>query len=348
MVAFGEAMIRLSPPGHGRLESATALDVDVGGAELNTAAALARFGTRVSWVSALPDNPLGRLVEARARAAGVDVSDVVRVPGGRCGLYFLEHGAAPRGGQVVYDRADSAIARLPAEAIDWPAVLAGAGLLVAGGITPALSETARRNVGRALDAARDAGVPVSFDVNYRSKLWSPGPAAAVVTSLSDRIGVLFTTPESARQIHGVTGDGEPALAAALMERFGVRIVAFTRREADTPRSTRFGGAAYSRSGSVVSRMHDVQVVDRVGAGDAFVGGFLAELLASEEGRAGGGVAAGQRAVPAEWERAGVLQRAVETGAALAALAHTVPGDFAPFEPDEVASVAGGSAARLAR
>ena len=126
VITFGEAMIRLAPPHFQRLEQARSLDVEIGGAELNTAVGLARLGRTAAWVSRLPDSPLGRLVGNRVREAGVDDRFVQYAPDGRCGLYFLEFGAAPRASSIQYDRENSSLARIPPDAFDWPNVFAGA------------------------------------------------------------------------------------------------------------------------------------------------------------------------------------------------------------------------------
>src|ERR671935_879907 len=142
VVTFGEAMIRLSPPGFRRLEQARSLDVQVGGAELNTAVALARLGRRSTWVSRLTDNPLGRLIANHAREAGVATEHVVWTPEDRVGLYFLEFGAAPRASSVLYDRKGSAIANVRPGMVPWQRVLAGAKWFHVTGITPALGPSA--------------------------------------------------------------------------------------------------------------------------------------------------------------------------------------------------------------
>ena len=126
VVTFGEVMVRLAPPHFQRLEQARSLDVEIGGAELNTAAGLARLGRSAAWVSRLPDNPLGRLLAGKVREAGVGTAHVELADDGRLGLYFLEAGAAPRPSSILYDRRDSSFARLKPEALDWPTILAGA------------------------------------------------------------------------------------------------------------------------------------------------------------------------------------------------------------------------------
>src|SRR4051812_2835875 len=171
VVTFGEAMIRLTPADHRRVEQAYALDVEVGGAELNTAVGLARLGRSAAWVSRLTDNPLGRLVANRAREAGVSTRHVLFTDADRVGVYFLEHGAAPRPSSILYDRAESAMARIEPGMVDWPAVLGGAGWFYTTGITAALSPAAADVTLEALRAAKAAGVVTCLDPNYRAKLW---------------------------------------------------------------------------------------------------------------------------------------------------------------------------------
>src|SRR5205807_8329754 len=173
VITFGEAMVRLSPPNFRRLEQARSLDVQVGGAELNTAVALARLGHSSAWVSRLTDNALGRLIANHAREAGVDTEHIVWTKEDRVGLYFMEFGAAPRASSVLYDRKNSAIAGIAPGAVDWNRVFQGAKWFHVTGITPALSSSVAAATREALEAARSAGVSTSLDLNYRVKLWTP-------------------------------------------------------------------------------------------------------------------------------------------------------------------------------
>src|SRR5205823_1412339 len=172
VVTFGEAMIRLSPPNFRRLEQARSLDVQVGGAELNTAVALARLGRSSAWVSRLTGNPLGRLIANHAREAGVGTDHVVWTDEDRVGLYFLEFGAAPRASSVLYDRKGAAIANVQPGTIAWPTVFAGAKWFHVTGITPGLSASTAEVTREALQTARASGVQTSMDLNYRAKLWT--------------------------------------------------------------------------------------------------------------------------------------------------------------------------------
>src|SRR3954454_16983021 len=171
VVTFGEAMVRLSPPSFRRLEQARSLDVQVGGAELNTAVALARLGHSSAWVSRLTRNPLGRLIANHARAAGVNTEHIVWTEEDRVGVYYLESGAAPRASSVLYDRKGAAIANMRPGMVSWNTVFQGAKWFHVTGITPALSNSAVETTREALQAARAAKIPVSIDLNYRIKLW---------------------------------------------------------------------------------------------------------------------------------------------------------------------------------
>src|SRR5215510_328339 len=157
VITFGEAMIRLSPPNFRRLEQARSLDVQVGGAELNTAVGIARLGRSAAWMSRLTDNPLGRLIANHAREAGVATEHIVWTDEDRVGLYFLEFGAAPRASSVLYDRRGAAIAGIRPGVVNWPNVFKGSRWFHVTGITPALSAGAAETTREALQAARAAG-----------------------------------------------------------------------------------------------------------------------------------------------------------------------------------------------
>ncbi len=175
VAGLGEVMLRLSVPAGERLDDARRLDVEYGGAECNTCVALARLGRRAAWVGRLPDHALGNAVLRAVRADGVDVSAVKRAPGERIGTYFIEYAGAPRAIQVIYDRADSAAARMTVGDVDWDYLLE-ARVLHISGITAGLSDSCHAVVAEAMRRARAAGVTVSFDVNYRAKLWSAAAA----------------------------------------------------------------------------------------------------------------------------------------------------------------------------
>lgn len=320
VVAFGEAMVRLTPPGRERLERATRLDVTVGGAELNTAVALRCLGVPASWVSRLPETALGRLIDRQARAAGVDTAAVrwVAEEEGKAGIYFLEEGVDPRPSAVTYDRAGSAMARVTPGVFPWPALLAGAAALHVSGITPALGEGCRAETLAAVRAANAAGVPVSFDLNYRSKLWSEAAARSCFLELVPLVDVLFAGRGALRTFFGLDGDHEAVLRVA-RERLGVAVAVVSRKKAKGSRAIKLSSMALGPAGEVaVSPWREVEVVDRLGGGDAFAGGFLAGYVAD----------------PAD------LGRAVALGAAAQALKHTMPGDFLCATRGEIEAAVG--------
>jgi 2-dehydro-3-deoxygluconokinase len=266
VVTWGETMLRLSTPRGVPLEGAVALDVAAGGTESNLAIALARLGRRTAWVSRLPDNPLGRRLAHDIAAHGVDVSHVLWADAAeKCGLYFIEMGAAPRSNLVIYERRDSAVARLAPGGLDY-GFLASGRLLHLTGITPALSEGCRQAWLASAQRARAAGTRVSLDVNYRAKLWSPQAARETLELLLPQVDVLFSGLRDLRTLFGVPE--QPEAAARAMAAYGVPLVVVTLAAE--------GALAYERDGDRVQRhpAFPTDVQDRIGAGDAFAAGFL--------------------------------------------------------------------------
>ena len=203
VVTFGEAMLRLSPPHFARLEQTHSLDVEIGGSELNVAVGVSRLGMASGWVSKLPNNALGRMVRNRARELGVDVSHVVFSDQGRQGLYFVEYGAAPRASSVLYDRGNSSISLIQPNEVDWKKILSKAKLFHVSGITPALSPSAAETTALAMKAAKEAGCLVSYDLNYRKKLWSPSEAKKCQEPLMKLVDIITTTEEDTGVVFGI-------------------------------------------------------------------------------------------------------------------------------------------------
>lgn len=278
VVTFGEAMIRLAPPGQRRLEQTTTLDVTVGGAELNVATGVSRLGLSAAWVSSLPDNPLGRLVRNEARSFGVDVSHVTWHAAARMGLFFVEYGASPRPSTVLYDRAGSAFTHLPEAAFDWPAILAGGRAFHTTGITPALGAGPAAAVRAALHEARAGGLVTSYDLNYRARLWSPEQARAMQEPLMALVDVLITTEEDAGTVFGITGRDYREVAKQLADRYGFKVVTITLRGDVSVLRNTWTAIAYADRAIVDDRTYELELVDRVGGGDAYAAGFLYGLL----------------------------------------------------------------------
>ena len=252
-------MLRLSVRPGDRLEDATEFNVHVAGSEANVAYAAARVGVNAAWVSALPDNPLGHRVATTLGAGGVDTSLVRWVEGGRLGLYFVELASAPRPISVIYDRAASAMAKASWHDFDWPAI-ADTQFLHVSGITLGLSVSCRDIVHHALQTARRAGATITFDVNYRQKLWDRKAAAEAVHEIAHFVDVLVCTQEDAHDLFGVAGPLG----------LGVKTEVLTRGAE--------GATAWQDGQKVERAAHRVESIDRVGAGDAFTAGLIWGLL----------------------------------------------------------------------
>ncbi len=339
VVTFGEAMIRLAPPHFQRLEQTNSLDVQIGGGELNVAVGVARLGLKSTWVSRLPKNPLGKLMENRVRQAGVDTSNLLWSSDGRMGLYFVEFGAAPRASSVLYDRAHSAISAIRPGEVDWSKVLAGARWFHTSGITPALSDSAASATREALEAAKRAGVTVSYDLNYRGKLWSPDKAQAVQEPLMEFVDVLITTEEDTAVVFKIKGEGKTdekgftkvlaetyqGVARKLQERFKFKAVAITLRENPLVWRNTWTAICYADGKFFDDVKYDLEIVDRIGGGDSFSSGFIYGKLVK-----------------------GSYDAAVRYGNAFSALKHSIPGDFNWATLQEVENLMKGASLRVAR
>lgn len=335
LVTLGEAMIRLTPPSFQRLEQAHSLDVHVGGGELNVAVAAARFGTPSLWVSRLPDNPLGHLIANRARELGVETR-IEWSKGERAGLYFAELGAAPRPSSVLYDRTGSAISAIEPGSVDWKSAFAGAQWFHVSGITPALSKSAAKVTSEALEAAKKAGLTVSYDLNFRRKLWKPEVARNVQEPLMRYVDVLITTEEDTRVVFGIGGqkqqtydhvDAEAyaSVARELIDRFNLSAAAVTLRENPRVLLNTWSAVLVAERKVYRAPKYEVEVVDRIGAGDAFSGGLIASRLQNRS-----------------WEDS------LRFATAASALKHSVPGDFCLVTRDEVEQLLKGGSLRVAR
>ncbi|PSP77883.1 2-keto-3-deoxygluconate kinase, partial [Halobacteriales archaeon QH_6_68_27] len=225
LVTFGESMLRFSPPDQDRLERVDQLDVHVAGAESNVAVAANRLGLDATWLSKLPDSSLGRRVIGELGTHGVDAA-VVRDDDHRMGTYYVEFGGRPRGTDVIYDRADSAVTTAETAELDTDLV-ADADLFHTTGITPALSDTLLSTTADLLELARDAGTTTVFDVNYRSKLWPPAEACETLEALFPHVDVLMVAERDARDVLDREGDAE-SLARGLDADFGFEVVLVTR------------------------------------------------------------------------------------------------------------------------
>lgn len=314
-VAFGELMLRLSPPGRELLLQTPKLEVNVGGAEANVATGLACLGHPVRMVSAVADNPLGHAAIGELRRRGVDTATVA-LEHGRLGLYFLTPGAGLRASEVVYDRAHSVFATRAADAWDWDKALAGASRLHLSGITPALGAHSAAAAIAAADAAAAAGVPISFDGNYRAKLWDAWDSdpREILTRLIGQADILFGNHRDVSLLLGRTfsGDGgdrrREAAEAAFAAFPKLELIASTARHVVDADSHRISARVDTRAGGFQTEEVLVAgIVDRIGAGDAFAAGVLHGLI-----------------------QGGDAHDAAQSGLALTALKHSLPGDASLF------------------
>ena len=338
LVTFGEAMVRLTSPEFMRLEQAASLSLSVGGAELNVAVNAAQLGLRTAWVSRLVDNWSGKLIRNKGQELGVDMSNIAwvffdGVGYERNGFYHLELGAGPRASSVTYDRGHSAISKILPGEIDWASIFANARWFHLSGITPALSESAAAVSREALQAARAADVKTSYDLNYRSKLWSPEQAQAANREMMPFISVLIGNEEDFEKALGFKAEGttesysklDPesykGVARRVSEAFpSIEMIGTTLRDAKTGWLNDWRTLLFDGEEFYLSRIYEnLELVDRVGGGDSFSAGLVYSLL--------------QGFAP---------QEAVDFGGGYSALAHTFPGDFnwATVEEAEKAMQAG--------
>jgi 2-dehydro-3-deoxygluconokinase len=312
-VSFGEIMLRLAPPGKKRLLQTDVFEATYGGGEANVAVSLAQFGIASSFVSALPQNELGQAALNALRSWGVDTSAILR-SGNRLGIYFLEHGASQRPSTVLYDRAGSSIAEIEPDSIDWNSALAGATWFHFTGITPALSAAALQTVRKGAETAKQLGLTVSCDLNYRSKLWSRDDARSVMTSLMGHVDVLLANEEDADSVFGIHASDVHSghvdqqryvdVARQLTDRFGFQAVGITLRESISASRNGWSGLLFAGGQPYFSRHYEVDIVDRVGGGDSFAAGVIYGLLKSMS-----------------------PQDTIEFAAAASCLKHSVPGDL---------------------
>jgi 2-dehydro-3-deoxygluconokinase len=340
-------MVRLSPPGHGRIEFANSFEVWVGGGEYNVAYALARLGMRTGFLSRLVDNPVGRIILNHGRAVGVDMSHVVMAKfdgigrADRVGLNFTEVGTGVRGSVTMYDRGHSAAANVKSGMIDFKSIFneQGARWLHTGGIFTALSDGCAAVCREALQTAKEAGTITSYDLNFRSKLWSSQQAQRATKQLVPYIDCLIGNEEDFQKVLGFEVEGIDENLSALntsaykkmVERViksypNVRVVGTTLREVKSGLVNNWSAILYVDGAFYESRRYDnLEIEDRVGGGDGFSSGFAYGFL---EGKS--------------------PQECVDLGAAHGAVLQTTRGDTSMIDLDELLHVARGGSARIKR
>jgi 2-dehydro-3-deoxygluconokinase len=334
IITFGEIMLRLSPPGRLRIGQARAFDALYGGGEANVAVALANFGLTTDFVTRLPANEIGDACIQFLRQYGVGTDHILR-GGERLGIYFLENGAAQRGSKVIYDRAGSAFATLQPGAFDWKNVLQGGTWFHWTGITPAVSQGAAVVCLEAVKAARDLGLTVSCDLNYRAKLWRWGkPAGEVMTELVSLCNLAVANEEDAEKVFGIqapetdvsAGKVEAEKYIPVCEQLSGRFprlqgIAITLRGSLSASHNTWSGLLWQDGKTFTALTYDIpDIVDRVGAGDSFAAGLIYGLNQYDN-----------------------PQRALDFAVAASALKHGIFGDFNLVTVAEVEALVGGNA-----
>ena len=322
VVTLGEIMLRLTPHGYNRLVQADDFEAVYGGAEANVAAALANWGEYAAFVSKVPAHEIGQGAVNALRRCGVETLFLLR-GGERLGIYYAERGADRRASNVIYDRAGSAFALSAPEEYDWPHIFEGVDWFHFTGITPALGKNAEKIAEAACREAARRGITVSCDVNYRSKLWEEGRAGNVMEKLLGYADVCIVNENQAKELFGI--EGEDALPR-MAERFSLRAAAFTYRRTEDALHNRIWSVLYAGGAEYTSRKYEMEMVDRIGGGDAFAAGLIYAL--------------GHRYAP---------QKAVDFAEAASCIKHSVPGDFCLCSVEEIESLAaGGACGRVSR
>ena len=292
VICFGEIMLRLSAPGYSRLGQAGSFETSFGGGEANVAVSLSRLGTEAEFVSAIPDNDIGDTCLQELQKHGVSTSYLLR-QGGRLGIYFLEKGASYRASKVIYDRAGSAFSELKPAMINWNKIFEDASWFHWTGITPALSETAAQVCKEALDVAVDNGITISCDLNYRSKLWNYGKKPTdVMPDLVKACDIIMGNEEDAIKTLGieardtdVTGASVDAasyhsISEQIMQKFpkAKKVITSLRGSISASHNT-WSGVLYDGQSFIKAPNYDIaHIVDRIGAGDAFMAGIIYGMI----------------------------------------------------------------------
>ena len=333
VVTFGEIMLRLSPPGFERFLQSPMFSATFGGGEANVAVSLARFGLESYYVTRLPAHDIGEAAVRALRAEGVRTDFILR-GGDRIGIYYAEGGASQRGSAVIYDRARSSISELAPGAVDWSHIFAGAKWFHVTGITPALGDNAAGCTREALDAAKQAGIRISVDLNFRKKLWSEKRAQEVMRPMMANVDIVIANEEDIQSVLGLdvpdtdvaSGqlnlEGYKRVARQVSSQFGPQTVAITLRESVSASDNGWSAVLWDHAGSrfIHSQRYDVRLVDRIGGGDSFAAGLIYGLVTGRD-----------------------AESALRFAVAASALKQTIPGDFSRVSVAEVDRLVKGDA-----
>ena len=328
VVTLGEIMLRLSPPGYQRFTQADSFEINYGGAEANVAASLSQFGHHSLFLSKIPENAIGDAAISTLRSLNVDCDHIAR-GGKRLGIYFLENGASVRPSSVVYDRADSSITKASVEEFDFDEIFKDAKLFHVSGITPVLSEDAKKLTFAALKKAKEHHVMVSFDLNYRAKLWTSGvkEKQQMLSEMMEYADICFGNARDAAKCLGYAEDGVDFINGDysictdeehmrnVLNHYHFTYLVTTLRNSLSASDNGWSGAVCTSDDYYKGRDYMLHIVDRVGGGDSFASGFLHGILSNMGSR-----------------------KSLEFGLAAAAIKHTIPGDLNYVTESEVLSM----------
>jgi 2-dehydro-3-deoxygluconokinase len=337
IVCFGEIMLRLNPEENNRFLQADNFEVSYAGSEASVSVSLSNFGLGAAFVSKIPNNEIGQSAINSLRKFGVDTSDIVR-GGDRLGIYFVEKGASQRPSKVIYDRKYSAISMAEKGDFDWGRIFENADWFHFSGITPALSDNMARICFEACNAAKARNIRISCDLNYRNKLWTSEKACKVMAPLMEFVDVCIANEEDAEKVFGIKAEnvdddfqsisyeGYEYVAKKLADRFGFQMVALTLRESLSASRNLWSGLLYHGEKCYISKKYDINIVDRLGAGDSFCAGLIYSAIKGFNN-----------------------QRTIEFAVAASCLKHTIECDFNLSDVSEIETLMnGGTSGRVQR
>lgn len=331
VVTFGELMLRLAPENYLRFLQSEKYVATFGGAEANVAVSLANYGVDVDFLTKLPTHEIGQSVVNSLRKFGVNTSKIVR-GGDRVGIYYCEKGASQRPSKVIYDRAGSAIATAKSDDFDWDNIFDGVKWFHFTGITPALSDSMSKITLEACKKAKEKGITISCDLNFRKKLWSKEKANEVMSELCKYVDYCIANEEDAKDVFGIEADntdinsgkldrnGYISVAKKLTDKFNFKGVAITLRESLSANDNNWSAMFYTDGNAVFSKKYAMHIVDRVGGGDSFGGGLIYSLINGFD-----------------------AQKSIEFAVAASCLKHSIEGDYNMVSVSEVEALANGNA-----
>lgn len=329
VITFGEIMLRLSPELYGRFVQSNRLNATYGGGEANVAVSLANYGIQAAFVSKVPAQEIGQAAINSLRAYGVDTS-AIALGGSRLGIYFLEKGASQRASKVIYDRAGSSFAQAKSNDFNWDSIFKGATWFHITGITPALSDELAEISIQACKVAKEKGITVSCDLNYRNKLWSKQKANQVMSELCKYVDVCIANEEDAHDVFGISASETDVtkglldhqsyidVAKQLQSSFGFKAVAITLRSSISASENLWAAMLYRDQQAYFSKQYRMNIVDRVGGGDSFGAGLIYSMLHDF-----------------------AAQDAIEFATAASCLKHSIEGDFNLVSVEEVSKLVQG-------